>query len=294
MFEHLELSEAESGQPSLHMACGPANGPPMLMLHGVTRWWRDHALLYLALTPHWRIFAIDFRGHGWSQPASGQYRVVDYVQDAVRAVKQLSAEAGPLVVYGHSLGAMVAAAAAAQLPQSVRAVVLEDPPFHTMGDRIHQSAIGSYFAGLRRLRREHRSAAAIATALAEMRYGPPGRETSIRLGDQRDAVSLRFHAASLAKLDVEVLDSIVEAAWLDGYDRQSIFSRLDCPTLLLQADSAVGGMLSDADAAAIEAQAADCTRVQFPGVGHAIRWSAFDRLLPQVMGFLESLPEPTD
>ena len=73
----------------------------------------------------WHLHLIDHRGHGGSGRAPGQYRVVDHVEDALTVLNWLGR---PAVLFGHSLGALVAAAAAAARPELVRAVVLEDPP----------------------------------------------------------------------------------------------------------------------------------------------------------------------
>ena len=50
---------------------------------------------------------------------------IDYARDAAAVLRSLRE---PAVVCGHSLGALVAGVVAAQLPERVRAVVLEDPP----------------------------------------------------------------------------------------------------------------------------------------------------------------------
>ena len=46
----------------------------------------------------------------------------------------------PVVLIGHSLGAMTAIVTAAQYPEGVRALVLLDPPLYTYTDDIHLSA----------------------------------------------------------------------------------------------------------------------------------------------------------
>ena len=54
--------------------------------------------------------------------------------------------AEPLIIFGHSLGAMVAAAVAAELPQLVLGIVLEDPlftPWETAALAAHGKRISS-------------------------------------------------------------------------------------------------------------------------------------------------------
>ena len=107
------------GRPALSFIESDSPGPTLLMLHGVTRCAEDFKPIFDLLAPHWRIVAPDHRGHGGSERATG-YLVTDYVADAVRFVRDELA--APVFIHGHSLGAMVAAAVAAELPALVRGV----------------------------------------------------------------------------------------------------------------------------------------------------------------------------
>src|SRR5262245_28727530 len=93
------------GKPALHYVEGPAAGPPLLLLHGVTRNRHDWDLLLPELTKAWRVVALDHRGHGGSGRAPGTYRVADYARDTADFVNATFSE--PVSVLGHSLGAMV-------------------------------------------------------------------------------------------------------------------------------------------------------------------------------------------
>src|SRR5205823_9461468 len=77
----------------------------ILFLHGVTRNWRTFHNLLTGLHGEFGLSALDFRGHGNSDRAPGAYSVVDYVDDALAVLRKAEA---PVVIYGHSLGAMVA------------------------------------------------------------------------------------------------------------------------------------------------------------------------------------------
>ncbi|MFN3652524.1 MAG: alpha/beta fold hydrolase [Armatimonadota bacterium] len=276
-----------SGELTLSYAAGAPSGPPLVLLHGVVRGWQDFLPILPALAARWRIYALDFRGHGASDRAGAAYRVADYVQDVVALLRGPVEE--PAVIYGHSLGAMVACAAAASVPERVRAVVLEDPPFETMGSRIQYTPFLAQFMGMRRaLARGPRPVRELAAELAEIRLPRPGGGT-VRLGDLRDAPQLRFSARCLQRLDPAVLDPIVESRWLDGYEVETVMRGLRCPSLLLAGDPDAGGMLSSFDSDRLVELAADCVRVEFPGVGHLIHWSQPERLLLQVLPFLESL-----
>ena len=276
------------GDVVLNVAEGPKSGGPLVLLHGVVRCWQDFVPLLPALVTRWHVYGLDFRGHGGSQPAPDAYLVTDYVRDAVQFISTQFET--PVVLFGHSLGAMVAAAVAAELPERVCGLVLEDPPFDTMGSRIRQTSFHSYFAALFELVQRRLPVAALARELAELRITTPGQSESVRLGNLRDAVALRFVARCCNSLDPEVLRPIVAGRWLDGYRCDEILRSITCPTLLLQGDETVGGMLSDADASEVASLVADCLHIKLPGTGHLIHSLQTETTLRHVQGFLESLP----
>jgi len=270
--------------PLLVRSIERGTGPTLLLLHGVTRCGEDWQPLISALANHWRVIAIDQRGHGESS-REASYLVADYVADAVHLVRDELAT--PLVIFGHSLGAMVAAGVAAELPQLVRGIVLEDPPFHTMGNRIAGTAWQTQFIGMRQAARRGGSIDEITDALAEIRL-PSGDGGHKRLGELRDRVSLQWSAQCLSRLDPEVLTAVIEGRWLDGYDAPAVLSRIGCPTLLLQADPKAGGALTDADADTARATISSCWHVRFAGCGHQLHRDRPEEVLRTLDDFVTS------
>lgn len=271
---------------SLNFARGPCHGPPLVLLHGVTRRWQDYSPVLAEFATRFEVFALDFRGHGKSQRARG-YRTVDYVRDAAALLRQIVPS--PAVIYGHSLGAMVAAAVSAELPERVRGLILEDPPWETLGARLRETNFDSMFQGMLRVANAGGTIEDLARGISNIEVCAPGEARGTRLGDVRDAASIRFGAACLKQMDPAVLQPLVAGQWLHGYAREEILRGIHCPTLLLQADWAAGGMLPDVDAVAAQQHIAGSVRVKIDGVGHLIHWLARERLLAVVLGFLESL-----
>lgn len=271
----------------LSYAVGPRNGVPLALLHGVARNWTDFAPLLPALTERFHVHALDFRGHGQSDRAS-EYLVVDYARDAAQWIEQLARETRQsIIIFGHSLGAMVAASVAARLPQAVCAVVLGDPPYNTMGANIHETPYYEQFIGMRALAQKGGITQELASGLAEIKVSTPNGEK--RLGDLRDSSSLRQSAECLVDMDAEVFTPVIEGRWLQGYDKEAIWREIRCPMLLLQADSAVGGALIEEDAQHMEAIIPDCNREKFLGVGHLIHWQQPEKVLHLVNEFAASL-----
>jgi pimeloyl-ACP methyl ester carboxylesterase len=259
----------------------------LLMLHGVGRAGRTFSSLACLLPSRFHVRAVDFRGHGSSDHADGAYRICDYLQDALAAI---DAEPGSVVLYGHSLGALVATAAAAARPTRVSAVVLEDPPspefWRSLADTMYQPTFAAMqrWAGRRDL-----SVRELAANFGNevVKSWPDGRV--MRISDVRDAVSLRFSASCLRNLDPRVMTRILEGRWHEGYDQQASFAAVPCPALLLRGEVARGGMLSLEDAEQLQGQMSDCLRIDFPTAGHLLHWQVRNEVAGHVGTFLESL-----
>jgi pimeloyl-ACP methyl ester carboxylesterase len=278
-----------AGSVQLNLMTSDPVGPPLLLLHGVIRLWQTFLPLLPHLVERWQLHGLDLPGHGKSERLMGKYLVADYVRVTAELVRTHFSQ--PIVIYGHSLGAMVAAGAAAELGARARAVILEDPPLDTMASRIQETWLHSYFAGLAVHAGSPQPAARLARELANLVTVDPQTGRSQRLGDVRDAAQLRFMASCLKQLDPAVLRPVIEARWLAGFDWPQVFSRIACPLLLLQADEAAGGMLMDADAALAASLAADCTLVKLSGCGHNMHVGRTQDVANLVHAFLEGLDE---
>jgi pimeloyl-ACP methyl ester carboxylesterase len=282
-----EEEKVDVGSLSINVGSGPANGPPLVLLHGVTRSWQDFAPVLASLSTRWHVHAIDFRGHGESDRAAGGYRVMDYVEDVVGFLKgRIEA---PAVVFGHSLGGLVAAAIAAEAPERVRALILEDPPIAGLGKDIETTPFFGMFSAFATIVREGGSVDEIAAKLGEVVLIVGRDRKRVRLGDVRDATSLRFSAKCMTRLDPEVVETMVSGRWMEGYDVDRIWGAVRCPSLLLEADEDAGGMLRGDDGARAAGLLASCCHVRVEGVGHLIHWMATEETLRHVHGFLESV-----
>lgn len=275
----------ERGAIGLNYASGPPSGPPLLLLHGVTRRWQDFLILAPMLAARWHVHALDFRGHGRSSRTPGAYLLADYVSDAAAFLSAHFRE--PAVVYGHSLGALTALALAGQAPELVRGLVLEEPPAISLIPHIAKTPFHAMFTGMQRLAGDQRSVREITRDLADIRI--PVAEGGARLGDLRDAMSLRFLAKCLQDMDPEALSPMLEGRLLEGCDAATLARRVACPTLILRGDDAAGGMLSKDHAEKMAALMTDCTVIDVPHAGHLIHWLQAETTLRHVVGFLETL-----
>lgn len=107
------------------LAWGPADGTPVLALHG----WMDHADSFAVLAPlleGCRVVALDLSGQGQSahRAAHATYNIWDDLPQIAGVLDQLGW--ADCVLLGHSRGANISALFAAALPERVRAMVSLD------------------------------------------------------------------------------------------------------------------------------------------------------------------------
>lgn len=102
---------------------GPADGTPLLAIHGITS--SSRAWLALARQlPDYRIVAPDLRGRGRSRELPPSTGMRHHADDMARLIDALGL--APVPVVGHSMGAFVAVALADAHPDAVASLVLID------------------------------------------------------------------------------------------------------------------------------------------------------------------------
>jgi pimeloyl-ACP methyl ester carboxylesterase len=105
---------------------GPADRPPILMLHGLTRNSRDFEDVARRHAGEWRVIAVDFRGRGLSEwdPVPSRYVPPTYAQDVLHLLDEL--DIARAVFIGTSLGGLVTMTVAAVAPQRIAGAILND------------------------------------------------------------------------------------------------------------------------------------------------------------------------
>lgn len=115
----------------LARAVETGNGQPVVLLHGIGRTgkvWR-HVVSEL-LAGNLRVVAFDLLGFGNSPaPTWLRYTVDDHAKAVIASVAALDAQQ-PVVLVGHSMGALVAVRVARLRPELVKHLVLYEMPLH--------------------------------------------------------------------------------------------------------------------------------------------------------------------
>jgi pimeloyl-ACP methyl ester carboxylesterase len=103
----------------------PGQGAPVVALHGVTASYVNFVGVADALAGRRPLLALDLRGRGdTDKPVDGPFGMSQHARDVAAAMR--AAGIGDAVLVGHSMGAFVAAAVAAEHPDLVRGLVLID------------------------------------------------------------------------------------------------------------------------------------------------------------------------
>ncbi|MGY3529658.1 alpha/beta fold hydrolase [Bradyrhizobium sp. USDA 4452] len=264
---------------------GPADGEPILFLHGLSLSRDTWQELGDRLKDRYRVWTLDFRGHGHSDRASG-YSLADYVSDAETA---LAAIGRPAAIVGHSLGGCVAGVLAQSGNASVRAALLEDPPWYLgQPGEWEKSAFPKLFAIVSARQSAWQQARApLGTYLAFVADSPTPMGGIGR--DHFGPRHLLSHASALQRQDGR--------CWADGNVGTSVLAAIPtkreflCPVRIIQADPGCGAaLLEDHDARfAHDNPRADIVR--YESCGHSPHRSiAFEqRFAADLQTFLLSL-----
>jgi len=265
------------------------NGPPLLLLHGLTFRWQSFRSLISELSKHWHVYALDFRGHGKSSHAFVQYRYEDLVHDTVEFVTERVGQ--PAVIFGHSLGAAVAFAAAGRLRELAHGLIIADNfLYHDSSLEITgQPLLRSMFRGVQRIARLGQTSDEVLRLLIETRV--PLGDSEITLGELFAGKSefLAAWAESIAQLDPKAVEIFFTTLPPEDFDGDTRLKEIGCPILLLQANPALGGILPDRDVERLLSIRPTAIVHQFKELGHMMHMEDPAQIVTVARAFLDSL-----
>ena len=274
------------GEPPLahyDSVTGTAGDPAVLLIHASLSRSEDWENVFSRLATRYRTVAYDQRGHGKSGRAA-DYTLRAFGDDAARFLAGILKT--PTVIIGHSLGALAAIAAAAQQPDLVTALILEDP---TLGygkgwDAERYAALRDALAGA------DEDPKAFQRFVEKWPLASPGPRGERTFGESRGFYAAERMLTYFRGIDPAFADSRAhgpeEAApalikgWLGG---------VRAPVLVIAGETRLGSNLDDAGEWRLKQSIKELTVKRFPGTGHLIHGYRPEQFIENIEPFLRGL-----
>jgi pimeloyl-ACP methyl ester carboxylesterase len=266
-------------------------GSPLVLLHGGSGRWQNLEEVIIELAARHSVYAPDLRGHGKSGWAPGAYEVEDYSEDGAAFLQNVLRE--PAVLFGHSLGGQVAIMVAARYPHLVSALIIGDAPFDREKLRARLAHGRERLVTWRDLAGTARSMEEVLEAIKDTPLEVPGKPQPVpaRVLYGEDHPGHLWMAANLRGNDPEMLDAVIEFDEMHAaYDYEYLFPQITCPVLIIQANPALGGAISDEEVERALTLLPDATVARLETVGHELFWPEKAPALRAIEHFLDSLP----
>ena len=228
-------------------------GEPLVLIHGVGMRLEAWQPQIEALSPRFRVVAVDLPGHGESLALSKGASLEDFVAWFARFLNEI--DCGPANVAGHSMGALIAGGIAAEKPESIARVALLNGVF----------------------RREEVARQAVIARAAEITTGSFDREAPLKRwfgpGHEHEA-AYKLCRDLLGSVDAEGYATAYRAFATGDAVYADNWPKVKCPALFLTGD---GDMNSTPDMARIMASVAPRGRaVIVEGHRHMVNLTAPD------------------
>lgn len=294
----------------LNYAEGPDNGPALLLIHGQSMEWEDYSRVLPGLAKYYHVYAIDCHGHGKSSHDSSKYTGVAMGQDFVWFIENVIGE--PCVVSGHSSGGILTAWIAANAPEDVLGIVLEDPPFFSVepdemqntfvwresfeiGHKfrnqtdtddyvvyyMENSYLWGLFGDLRKL---------TAASTRKYRAEHPGESLKLWYVPYKWIHGTLY----LDDFDLDFSETFYTGSWFEGFDQEETLSKIDSPSVYIKAATLYGkdGVLyaanSDEDAEKVHSLIKG-NEMRTIKSGHDIHFEHPDEFIQIMMDFLNKI-----
>ena len=230
--------------------------PPLLLLHAQLLDWFSYRSVIVPLAGQYHVYAIDCPGHGKTTCPD------DFVMDAGQigaSIAQFIEEVtgGPVYISGNSSGGLLAAWLAANRPDLVKAVILEDPPlFSSEYPAIKNTVAYRMFTISDRAVRDDSEGDFVRFWLKNSREffknnAFPGSRMLVRILVMvsrmlhwQDTVEIPFvpplfreMIRGMDQYDPHFGKAFHDGTWNAGFDHAEALCRITCPVLLIQADT---------------------------------------------------------
>jgi pimeloyl-ACP methyl ester carboxylesterase len=298
------------GDVIFNYAAGPDNGPALLLLHAQTLDWYTYSEVLPKLSTKFRVFAVDYPGHGkTTYPADYPMTANQIGSDLANFIEIVIRE--PVYITGNSSGGLLTVWLAANKPDLVTAIVLEDPPLfsseypeikRTVADRLftvsYNTVLDNTYGG-NFLDYWVRN----GTDFFKTYAGPFSQQliqfavNSYRNANPGEPIEIAFLPASIQEMlrglncyDPRFGAAFHDGTWNEGFEHAEALKKIQCPVLLIQADFGImedgtlNGAMSQEQADRAALLIKDCQYIKV-NTGHVINLEVPDQLIQIIWEF---------
>lgn len=252
----------------LHYYRSGGEGPPVVLLHGIT----DSGLCWprvsQSLADRYDIIAVDARGHGKSEkPDDGKaYAREEHAKDVAGLIESLGLDKPAIV--GHSMGSGTASELAATFPGLVGALVLEDPPWRRADEAVNAPTAS----------REWAQRIAARKMLS--------REELLKQGQVEHPKWQEVEFPNWIDAKYQVSENVVGYITPTAFRWENLVEKFQAPALLITADPELEAIVTPEVAEKAKELYPQLEIAHIPGAGHNIRREQFDAYMQTVLDFL--------
>jgi pimeloyl-ACP methyl ester carboxylesterase len=278
---------------------GPARGPVIVGVHGLSGSAVNWAAIAPLLTGRYRFIAPDLAGHGLTRAAGRDPGVFANRVLLHRFIEAVPVSARkPVILMGNSMGGMISLLEAGASPETVSALILIDPalPFaFARPDPVVATMFALYgtpgLGGLlRSLRRDAPPEAQVARLLS-LCCADPSRVSAQAVAQHVEMERRREEFPDRSQAFNHAMRSVVQTISRGrGQAYRAIVNSVACPVLLVQGDR---DRLMPVSVARSAARAhPDWTLAVLPGIGHVPQLEAPRETAELIIDWLSSPAQP--
>ncbi|UVE18933.1 alpha/beta hydrolase [Pseudomonas sp. LS44] len=193
------------------------HGAPVLLVHGLGSSTLDWEYQIPALSPHYRVIALDVRGHGRSAKPRERYSIAGFAEDVAGLIEHLGV--GPVHLVGISMGGMIGFQVGADYPALLKSLTIVNS-----GPEVKAKKPSDYLMIAQRWTLSHLlSLEKIGKGLGRIQFPKPEQaELRSKIEQRWPRNDKRAYNASL--------NAII------GWGVREHLARITCPTLVISAD----------------------------------------------------------
>ncbi len=283
-----------TGEIHLNYVVGPDHGPALVLIPAQMGIWETYLPNLIPLSERFQVYAIDVRGHGGSDWTTGDYSWASIGRDMTAFLSQVVQR--PAILSGNSSGGIIALWCAANIPEWVSGLVLEDAPVFSvemprfrdqdkfvyeglaryvknLGD-LKNRDLANYFRGqvlpVNEGRREKRMpdwfVSVMSFLIRRWQKAHPGEPVDIAYFPG----VMRVLFKSISTFDPDFAQAFVDGRMYEGLDHSEALKRVQCPVLVMHANwfrhpkYGLVGALDDQDVARIQRLVPQAQVVKIP------------------------------